>query len=139
MSLPELMVGLAIMGLALGAAGLFLRPAAAPLQTGTVLVEGYFRQARMKAIAHTSAYRVRAITTDRLRLEFANTCSAVTWTASDALDLELPQDVALTSTTWSVCFTSRGISQNNVVVTLTHAEYGSRQVEVLLGGTTRVI
>ena len=55
------------------------------------------------------------------------------------MKLNLPQGVTLTDTSWSVCFSSRGISSDNVVLTLQHDVYGSEQVEVLLGGTTRVV
>ena len=44
--LPELLVVVAIMGIALGAAALYLKPAEAPLQLAAELLEGYFRQAR---------------------------------------------------------------------------------------------
>ena len=55
------------------------------------------------------------------------------------IGIELPDGVSLDSTAWSVCFGSRGVSNSNVVVGLTHDEYGSRSVEVMLGGTTRIV
>jgi hypothetical protein len=55
------------------------------------------------------------------------------------MKLNLPDGVTLADTGWSVCFSSRGISSDNVVITLQHDVYGSEQVEVLLGGTTRVV
>ena len=53
--------------------------------------------------------------------------------------LDLPQGVTLTDTSWNVCFSSRGISDGNVVIKLQHDRYGSTGVEVLVGGTTRVL
>ena len=44
----------------------------------------------------------------------------------------------MTDSAWVVCFNARGISSNNLTVTLSHPDRGSRQVEVLLGGATRV-
>jgi hypothetical protein len=45
----------------------------------------------------------------------------------------------MSSTSWQVCFSSRGVSGNNTTVTLQHPSNGSRRVEVLVGGTTRVL
>ena len=49
---------LAVVGLTLGAATAILQPAAAPLETGAVLLEGFFTRARARAMATTSAYRI---------------------------------------------------------------------------------
>ena len=48
------------------------------------------------------------------------------------------EDVTVEESGWSVCFSRRGVSDANTVLTVTHPEYASRQVEVLLGGLTRV-
>jgi hypothetical protein len=72
-------------------------------------------------------------------VESAATCSDTTWTTDGDLRLELPGGVTMNDTTWSVCFSSRGISLNNITVTLVHTKYGTRDIEVLLGGTTRII
>jgi len=139
MSLVELMAILAIAGLALSATGLYLAPAAAPLETATHVVEGFFREARLRAIATTSAYRVRPSGPYQITSEYANSCSDTTWTASDTPDIDLKNGVSMPDTSWSVCFSSRGISSGNVILTLSHSDFGTRQIEVLLGGTTRVL
>jgi hypothetical protein len=53
--------------------------------------------------------------------------------------VELPEGVSVESDTWVVCFSSRGVSADNQVIRLQHSQYGSLGVEVLLGGTTRVV
>ena len=113
MSLPELLIVLALVGIVVSIAGLYLRPAEMPLQTGVELTEGFLRQARMKAIANTSAYRVTAPSDGVLLAEYAPSCDSATWTPND-LDVELPDDVKLGATDWSVCFTARGVSSSNV-------------------------
>lgn len=138
-SLPEVLTIIALMAIALGAAFMYLTPASAPLQAGTVLVEGTFRQARLRAIATTSAYRVVPDGDDFLRTETSGNCSDTTWTEVDGAGVELPDGVSMSDTTWIVCFTSRGISTDNLTITLSHADYGTSQVEVLIGGTTRVL
>lgn len=138
MSLVEILVVLALIGLVVGAYSLYLRPVEAALETASAHVEGTLRAARLKAIATTSAYRVRPQDDGRLVAEWAGSCSAASWTDDDGLDLDLPADVRLDSTAWTVCFTSRGVSNANVVITLNHPQHGTRHIEVLLGGTTRV-
>ena len=97
------------------------------------------RQARLSAIATTSAYRVRPTSLYELGADMADSCSATTWTADNSMNLDLPGGVEFDSTSWSVCFSSRGISAGNVVIGLHHDTFGDVDVEVLLGGTTRVV
>jgi len=135
----ELLVVFAVLGVSLGVGALYLKPAAAPLATSAPLVEGYLRQARMRAMATTSAYRVRPISGAALVAESAGSCLDATWATSSLPDLALTEEVELVETDWSVCFSSRGVSSDNVVITLSHPDFGTKQVEVLLGGTTRII
>jgi hypothetical protein len=138
-SLGELLVVLAIIGLSVGIAAMNLRPMETPLQTGAALLEAVFHQARLQAIATTSAFRVIPAGSSQLRAEYADSCMDTTWSPEPSLRVEFPDGVSQSPTTWSVCFSSRGISTNNVVVTLSHPQYGQRRIEVLLGGTTRVL
>ena len=138
-TLIEALVVLAIIGIAVGTSVLSLRPLASPIDTGTTLLDGFFRQARLNAIATTSAYRVSAATNNRLMAASASSCSATTWTTDPRLSLTLPNSVTMTSTSWQVCFSSRGITGSNVNVTLQHPTNGSRTVEVLVGGTSRIL
>lgn len=138
-TLTELLVVVALMGIAAMITALNLRPAEAPLQTATRLTEGFILQARSSAIATTSAYRVVPDGPAALALEHAGACDDTVWTEEPDSRLGLPRDVTLADTAWSVCFTRRGLSASNVTVTLVHPDSGTSQLEVLLGGTTRVI
>jgi len=138
-SLVELLAVLAIVGLALGASTAFLKPAEAPLETGAVLLEGFFTRARARAMATTSAYRVSATDTTSIVADYATNCSAATWTSEERMDLDLPDEVTLADTSWTVCFTSRGAAAANVVITLNHPRTGSAQVEVFRGGSARIV
>ncbi len=135
----ESLVTLSLLGIAASTAGLYLMPAAAPLAGGADLVDGMMRVSRSRAIATTSAYRVTAADPSHLIAERAQSCFATTWTRDDELELELPRDVVLTDTSWSVCFSSRGLAAGNITIPLHHPETGSLSVEVLLGGSSRVI
>lgn len=138
-SLVELMVALALLAMAAAATTVNLEPAEQPLVTGSRLVEGFILQARSSAIATTSAYRVVPAGPSRLVAQYANDCGDATWTPEPAQRLELPDEVKMTATDWSICFSRRGVASANVTVTLTHPDRGAVQVEVLLGGATRVV
>ena len=135
----ELLVILALLGLSVTAIAFSLKPLETPLHSGTVLLEGFFRQVRRNAMATTSAYRAVPLGQDRLIAQRASSCLDTTWTDDPLVHIELPDGVEMTDNTWRVCFSSRGISANNVTVTLSHAEAGQRQVEVMIGGTTRIL
>ncbi len=137
MTLPELLVVLAILGILLGATPLMLNKAEGPLRSGTSLFQGYLRQVRARAMSTTSAYRIQAPAPDRLVAEWAVDCGAGVWTADPALTLELPRGVTLTDTAWTICFTTRGWSNDNQVFVLRHPEAGTARIELLLGGSTR--
>ena len=139
LSMIELLVIMTVLGIAVASSSLFLKPAEAPLQSATVLTEGYLRQIRARAMSTTSAYRVTPTDATRFDASYATTCSATTWTADPEFDLELPRGVELSSTAWSLCFSSRGLASNNLTLTLQHPQFGTRDIEVLLGGTSRVL
>lgn len=137
MTLIEILVVLTILGVALGMAGLYLKPAEAPLRTGAELVDALIRQTRARAMANTMAHRIRPTTDRRLEVEYAGSCSAVTWTPASRMSLDLPRDVTLSDTLWSICFTSRGLASDNFVIALNHPTSGMQQLEVLLGGAVK--
>jgi Tfp pilus assembly protein FimT len=139
MTFIEIVVVLAILAIAVTAFAMNLQPVTSPVDTSTNLLEGVFREARLNAIATMSAERVSPASTTVLKGEKAASCSATTWTTDQSLSTTLPTGVTMSPSSWSVCFSSRGISTNNVTVTLTHPTYGSKSVEVLYGGTSRVL
>jgi len=139
MALIELAATMAILATAVSVGAVYLKPMAAPLQTAADSVEGTLRGARAKGMATTSAYRVRPVGSQRLLAETAASCSATSWTADPRLETELPEGVTMTTSGWSVCFSGRGTSNNNLMIALWHPDHGTRRVEVMLGGTTRVL
>lgn len=136
MTAAELLVVIAVLAIFAAAATMYFRPSEGSLQDSTALFEGFMAQARARSMATTSARRVRPSSSTRVVSEAASSCSATTW-ASDA-QLDLPASVTLVSTSWSICFGDRGTSTANFVVGLQRAGV-LRQVEILLGGTTRVL
>lgn len=135
----EMLAAMTIVGLLLGIAGIWLTPMEAPLQSSIALSQAFLRQARVTAMATTSAYRVRGSTARELVAETADSCTATTWTADDQMRLVLPDPVTLSETSWEVCFTARGMSDSTVQFGLSHPRLGEERIEVLRGGTTRVL
>lgn len=140
-TLTEALVVLGITGIILTVGAINLRGLNNPLQDGASQLEGFFKQTRSKAMATTSAYQVRTESAGRLVAEYAANCNAATWTADPRLTLELPAGVKVSGTnspvTWPVCFTSRGLANKNLIVTLSDAKNRTRQLEVMLGGGVR--
>lgn len=135
----ELLAVLAVAGIAMATASLYLRPMEAPVLTAAAELEGFLKQARARALATTSACRVLPVTSGNLRVECAANCGATGWTVDPGPGLALPRDVTMTDTSWTACFTSRGLSTGNLTITLAHPDYRSQRVEVLLGGAARTV
>lgn len=138
-TLLELLGVLALIGIAVGAVAVRMQSSGNPLDLSTSLLEGELRAARLNAIATMSAYRVSPATPTTLRAEQGATCSATTWIVDSSLNNKLSTGVTMSPSSWSVCYSSRGIATANVVVTLAHSQFGSRRVEVLVGGASRVL
>ena len=139
LTLLEVLVVVAILGLGVSIASLNLDPIGTPLQAGTSLLEGHFRQVRTRAIATTAACRVIPQGFTAVIAECAASCTSGGWTTEDGLRIDLPDGVKFEDPNWAACFSSRGITTQNQTVGLAHSEYGTAKVEVMLGGTTRVI
>ena len=138
-TLLELLGVLAILGIAVGAVAVRYQSVGNPVEIAASQLEGELRSARLNAIATMSAYRVGPASATLLRAEKGGSCAATTWTTDSSMNLPLPTGVTMSPTTWSVCYSSRGTSTANVIVTLAHSQYGTRRVEVLVGGPTRVL
>jgi Tfp pilus assembly protein FimT len=138
-TLLELLGVLALLGITLMAIAVKMQSSGNPLDVSTSLLEGELREARLNAIATMSAYRVSPATPTALQAEKGTSCSGTTWTVDSSLNNTLATGVTMSPTTWSVCYSSRGIATANVIVTLAHSQLGSRRVEVLVGGASRVL
>jgi hypothetical protein len=135
----ELLVVLTLLGIVAGVTATYLKPMETSTRDGAEQVGGFFKESRFKAVATTSAYRVRPESPSRLLAETAASCSSATWSADPALSLDLPPAVSLAEAGWSVCFNSRGIASQILRVTVQQAGRPARTVEVLLGGTARIV
>lgn len=143
-TLIEIVVVLAIFAIVATFGALSLRGLQDPLHEAATNVAGLMKQTRAKAMATTSAYRVLVSSTNTRNLvtESAIRCSDTTgWTADGALTSELPEGISMTVSQGSLptCFDSRGLGNQDLILTFTDAKGRSMKVEVMLGGAVRIL
>lgn len=131
---------LAVLGVVLSIAFINLRPLDSPIQNGLSNTSGFLRQVRAKAMATTSAYRVRFTDAQNAYTEYANGCTASSWTRDDSVKFQLPLEVQLTSPDWhslTICFNARGLADAGKTLTLQDSRGTSKSLELMLGGGVR--
>lgn len=142
LTLLEIILVVAVVGIVLAVGAVSLRGLGDPLGAAASSVEGTFKQLRAKAMSTTSAYRVSRASATGLRAEYAVSCSDSTgWTHDARLDATLDNGVQLTVPATNgviVCFDARGLASSNPTVTLTDAKGATASVEVFVGGAVEV-
>ncbi len=133
----EMLIVLALLAIGMVVVGSRLGAFERPLLTASQEIDAVIRETRARAMSTTSALRIRPINDSSLAVERALACGSATWTEEPRLAIDLPRDVTFTATDWEICYSSRGLTATNTRVTLTHPVQGSREVEVLLGGSAR--
>lgn len=108
-----------------------------PLANASFASEHFLRLARSQAISNTQAIQVSPISSSRIGAYSSGSCTG-TMTAVDNLFVDLPAGAALTDTSWSVCFTQRGLANSNVSFTIQDSDGLARTVSIALGGGTKV-
>ncbi len=108
-----------------------------PLKDGISQTLGFVKEVRAKALASTAAYTLRPASTGRIVTTTAATCSAVV-TTDGGLAIDLPSGVVLSDTSWTICFTSRGLTEGAQSFTITDADSDTETIEVFLGGAVRI-
>ena len=138
----ELMVVMTFLGIVLSIAAPRFRGLENELQNAERETAGFIRQARVEAITTTSAYRVVATSTTRLRAEFAVNCNAAAddWAVDRTLPLNIEgtvriRDIAADSVL--VCFDSRGVGDASPVIRLADRTGDASDIEVFVGGAVR--
>jgi len=104
---------------------------------GASSVMGFLKMVRAKALATTHAYTVSATSNTHIKTTYGTTCTATTQTNDTQLVLDLPQGAILTSTTWTLCYTTRGFSDTSLSISISDASH-TKVVEVVLGGGVRI-
>lgn len=138
-TLIEVMVTVALIGIGMGVAVSNLRQLNTESQNAAAYVTGFVKQVRARAIASTLAYRIRPSSSAQLISETAKNCTETTWTNDPANKLNLPTGTSVVDTTWDLCFNSRGFPDGNLEIRIRETNGSLRRVEVMLGGATRTL
>lgn len=137
-SLLELLVTLMILSIAFATAVSNLKTMNRPLHNGAQGTMGFFKQARAKAISTTQAYFVAPTSDTHLKASYGSNCSDSSPTTDQTLFYDLPTGAKLSNTSWSVCFSSRGLANTSQDLTLVDSDSKTKTIQVFLGGAVRV-
>jgi prepilin-type N-terminal cleavage/methylation domain-containing protein len=137
-TLVEMLVVFALIGALSGIAVINLKAFSSPAENGAAQLLGFLKQARARAISTTSAYFVVPSGSATVVTRYGTNCSDASPVSDASLTLQMPTGAQLAATGWSICFTARGLSDSNTVLTVNDNQSGARSVEVLLGGSVRL-
>ncbi len=136
-SLIETLGVVAIMALLTMFTLVSLKPMEQPVEAMADVLQGTLRQARSKAMATTTAQRVRIFKGDLVVEAAGGAACKSPWVADMSMTQGIPDDIALSPTNWKVCFDSRGVASSSVTITMKHPKYDPKQLQIMLGGSTR--
>jgi prepilin-type N-terminal cleavage/methylation domain-containing protein len=154
-TLPEILVTVVIFGILTAIAAPTIRFGSNPLKDSSNRIAGSIKLLRAKAMSQTSAYRLHAVLgpvpgTVTLNVERAMLCSDTVWTADPAVATEdtlLDRQVQIAQVTlngqskpidsWSICYNSRGLATQNLVLTL-RDDHSDQSITVFPGGAVDV-
>jgi prepilin-type N-terminal cleavage/methylation domain-containing protein len=137
-TIVELLVTFAIISVLSGIAVMNLNALSNSSENAAASLVGLLKQARARAIASTSAYFVVPISSTSIVTRSGTTCSDASPVDDPTLTLQLASGATLGSTSWSVCFTSRGLSDSNTEIVVNDIHSHSLTVEVFLGGGVQI-
>ena len=101
-------------------------------------IASLIKNARAYGMTSTVTVLVKPVSTSKITVTTASTCGATTRTTVPELSLTLPNGATLSSTAWSLCYTSRGLSKESVNIAVSDRSL-LKTVQVTLGGGIRVI
>jgi Tfp pilus assembly protein FimT len=131
-----------VIGILLSIVGNRFRGLGNDLENATRETASFLRLVRAEATTTTSAYRVVVESETALRTEWARGCTGVPddeWSAERSKRLALRDGVTLVGAnaapgTVLLCFSPRGVGNQNPVLVLEDLRGDQRQVEALIGG-----
>ena len=132
----ELIVVMAIAALLTGVAVMNLRDLANPRQTGAAEMVGFLKKVRGKAMNATKAYTVMPVSAYQVVTKLSKNCKSNQKTAGE-FTYKLPAGVSFGDTNWSICYSTRGMSDTSVDIPVTDRK-GRTDVQVVLGGGARI-
>ncbi|MBN8549253.1 MAG: prepilin-type N-terminal cleavage/methylation domain-containing protein [Deltaproteobacteria bacterium] len=137
-TLIEMLAVMAIFATLSGIAIINLKEFNNPAENGAAQLLGFLKQARARALSTTSAYFVMPTTNKHIITKYGLNCSDAAPVTDNSLKMTLPSSATLGAIDWSICFTSRGLSDSNTTIVVSDPTNGSKTIEVLLGGGIRI-
>ena len=108
-----------------------------PLTNATFEVTHFLRLVRARAISQTQYIKVSPTSAFAIASTAGTSCALATSPISD-LTLNLPKDTNLVSTSWSICFTPRGLTEASKTFQIRNEDSLTKTVEIALGGGVRI-
>jgi prepilin-type N-terminal cleavage/methylation domain-containing protein len=136
-SLMEILVAIAIFGILTASVVSNISILENPLINVSANLSHYIRLVRARAISQTRSIKITPVSNRLLTAASAQNCDEVSFDAEPDLTLDLGDDVTLASTSWTACFTQRGLADDYVTFSLATAE-ATKVVEIALGGGIRI-
>lgn len=137
----ELLTVLALTGLLSSIAAFNLKALENPLENSTTELIAFMKQAKVRAISTTSAYKVEPTSSGYIQASYSNRCSDddSERTVDNAVYMDFPSRAYLDKTDWSICFGPRGLPDTNIQITIKDSDNKYRTIEIFLGGGVRQI
>ncbi|MFA5552002.1 MAG: hypothetical protein WDA03_10340 [Trueperaceae bacterium] len=124
-----------------------LRPLNNEATNAANAVAAGLKQARARAMANTSAYRLVVAGSGSLIAEHAVSCTSTNWTPDSRYDVRLDFEATLAAYVGgelvepgevAACFNSRGFAQTSSEFNFTGRDGRTRQVELFVGGAVEI-
>ena len=138
-TIAELLVVVALAGLMATMAIWQSDTVSGGLKVGTDELVSITKTARTYAMSTTTPHRLVPITDTLIAIEYGGPCgdAGATWPPLEDERYDLPEGTRLSSTSWDVCFTTRGWTTDVHDLRLFEGE-SYQDISVLLGGSVRV-
>lgn len=137
-SMIEMLVVFSIVAIMMGIAVTNINALSNNSVTSVNQVMGMLKLARARAIATTSPYIVAPIGRVKIVGKKAATCNDTAPVIDPHVAYDLPSGVTFANSTWSVCYSSRGIASSGVEISITDQKGVTKIVEVMRGGAVRI-
>ena len=139
-SVVELLTAFAITTIVTGFVVYGFRELDRPAENAALQTMGFLKKARAKALATTWAYTLTPSADGKsVTSTYGKNCSAATQTNDSKLTLAMPAGAHFLSTAWSICFSTRGLTDSSATIYIQDSEGLTKRVELAAGGGTRIL
>ncbi len=108
-----------------------------PIHDAAVQTDHFLKLAKANAISQTRFIIIKPLGTQNLQASSSTSCDGPLTVISN-LGLKIKSPAKFADTSWTVCFTPRGLSSDNVSFVINGDGVNSRTIEVALGGGTNI-